>query len=80
MLVASEVTLRRGVANVLKVSLGTYMCTPASRNSKRTQEQQEDVRGICAQRVSLKLERLITYRERIPITRSNGALFKFLKS
>jgi hypothetical protein len=80
MLVAPEVALRRSVANVLKVSLGTYTSTPASCNAERTQEQHEDVGGTCAQGVSLELERLTTNRERIPVTRSNGTLFKFRKS
>ncbi len=77
MLVAPEVALRRGMANILKVSLGTYTRTPASCNPEPAQEQQEDVRGIDAQRVSLELERLITYRERISIARRHGALFEF---
>ena len=80
MLVASKVAFGRGLANVFKISLGTYTSTPSGPNPEPAQKQQEYVRGIGAQRILLELERLITHREWISISRRNRTLFEFRES
>ena len=47
MLVAPEVALGRGLADVLEVSLWTYTRTLASPNPEPAQEQKEDIGRTC---------------------------------